>query len=113
MNDTYRDKTRVSFGPVEAYARRHLRVAGVIGEAITLSLQDAIEKQRVASPLLNLTEGTGLEIGHLSLVTVDRDGRLGLVANIDRRPLGTGDRLRRHPRGAVDERPKGVGGRNS
>ncbi|MBC8732607.1 hypothetical protein [Paraburkholderia sp. UCT2] len=66
MRDSYWDRTKVSLGPIEAYARRHLRVAGITGTAITLSLLDARDEQRGTSPLLNLKEGVGLEIAHLS-----------------------------------------------
>lgn len=53
----YRERTGVTFGQIEAYAKRHLRIAPVIGMSIRISLQDTGTANISRSPLLKLVEG--------------------------------------------------------
>ncbi|MGF6440146.1 hypothetical protein QF002_000955 [Paraburkholderia youngii] len=66
MADEYRDRTRVRFGAVEAYAKGHRRVVPVTGTRFCLSLQDARDARSASSPLLQLQDGCALDCAHLS-----------------------------------------------
>lgn len=61
----FRERTGISFGPTEAYARRDLRVAPVIGTSVRLSLQEARTAHASPSSLRSLIEGTTLSLAQL------------------------------------------------
>lgn len=56
----FRERTRIEFGAVEAYAARHLRVATIVGTSCRIHLRDEAAKADPLSPLRALVEGTTL-----------------------------------------------------
>jgi hypothetical protein len=65
MND-YRERTKIAFGMIEAYAKGYLRVAPVSGTRMRLSLQDARNQRPASSTLLRLRDGAHLDSSDLS-----------------------------------------------
>ncbi|TDN58956.1 hypothetical protein [Paraburkholderia sp. BL10I2N1] len=61
----YRKRTGITFGPIEAYARRHLRTAAVVDTSIRISLQETGTDNAARSPLLRLVENAPLSLGDL------------------------------------------------
>lgn len=61
MVTDYRDRTKIAFGAIEAQAKRHLRVAQVIGTSMLFSLQDARAGRLASSPLVALRDGEPLD----------------------------------------------------
>jgi hypothetical protein len=61
----YREQTGIAFGTIEAYAKRHLRIAPVVGTSIRISLQETGAGNVSRSPLLELVEGAPLTLGLL------------------------------------------------
>jgi hypothetical protein len=61
----YRERTGVTFGKIEAYAKRHLRIAPVIGTSIRISLQETGAGNVSRSSLLKLVEGAPLSLNVL------------------------------------------------
>ncbi|CAE6869197.1 hypothetical protein PQR37_19470 [Paraburkholderia nemoris] len=61
----FREKTGISFGPIEAYARHHLRIAPIIGTSIRLSLQEARTTPASPSQLRSLIDGATLTLQEL------------------------------------------------
>ncbi|WP_175772923.1 hypothetical protein [Paraburkholderia phenazinium] len=61
----FREKTGISFGLIEAYARRHLRIAPLIGTSIRLSLQEGSTRPASPSPLRSLIDDTTLTLAAL------------------------------------------------
>jgi hypothetical protein len=61
----FREKTGISFGPIEAYARHHLRIAPIIGTSIRLSLQEVRTTPTSPSQLRSLIAGTMLSLAQL------------------------------------------------
>ena len=66
MDNDYRERTKIAFGSIEAYAKGHRRVAQVIATAMRLSLQDVYDERLPSSPLLRLRDGDPLDLGELS-----------------------------------------------
>lgn len=56
----FRERTRIEFGPVEAYAGRHLRVAPIVGTSMQFSLQEAVATATSISRLRSLIDGSSL-----------------------------------------------------
>jgi hypothetical protein len=61
----FRDRTRVAFGRVEAYAKNHLRVAPVVGTTIRLSLEESAGARSSSSPLRRIADGATLDMEDL------------------------------------------------
>lgn len=59
--------TRPEFGNVEAYARRHRRIAPVLGTTIQLSLQQA-ERANPSGSLKRLVDGSAFNVELLSTI---------------------------------------------
>jgi hypothetical protein len=57
--------TEPEFGEIEAYAKRHLRVAPVVGTAIRLSLEESSDTRSVTSSLRQIVEGAPLDMDAL------------------------------------------------
>jgi hypothetical protein len=64
----YRHRTSVAFGAIEAHAKRHLRVAQVIGTSMLFSLQDARPGRLGSSPLVAFRDGEPLDPAALRLL---------------------------------------------
>lgn len=58
----FREKTGISFGPIEAYARRHLRITSIIGTSIRLSSREARTTPTSPSSLRSLIDGATLSL---------------------------------------------------
>lgn len=68
MNESkldYRERTGITFGTIEAYAKRHLRIALVVGTSIRISLRETGAEYVSRSSLFELVEGAPLTLGLL------------------------------------------------
>lgn len=61
----YQKRTGVTFGNVEAYAKRHQRIAPIIGTSIRISHQETGAGSVPGSTLLKLVEGASLNLNIL------------------------------------------------
>jgi hypothetical protein len=66
VNLDYWERTVVSFGKAEAYARRRRRLVPIVGTSVHLCLEEQSEIRAASSPLLQLTEGALPSIERLS-----------------------------------------------
>lgn len=58
-------RTGIVFGSIEAYAKRHLRIASIRDTTISISLQEAATNGPRRSPLLQLVDGASLSLADL------------------------------------------------
>ncbi|MGF6978118.1 hypothetical protein QFZ94_006633 [Paraburkholderia sp. JPY465] len=61
----HHERPEIGFAKIEAYAKRRLRIAPLVGTSISLSLQETSDLRSPASPLLSLSHGETLSIALL------------------------------------------------